>query len=380
MRQTIPPCRVAFRRSARAALALSALFALSALPVLSGPVLSGDTAAAQPGPVLLAAAGEARLELPSGQRVTARLPEGAVLDVTASLDIGESGWLAAGTQPAAGPSTGPSAARDLLLLTGDGQTVTTLPAPPEKTGSVRQEPLPLVDGGRLAGLVWLEGENRRSFGVRFAAWNGAGWESPEIIAPPGPGSQLALTAAHLRDGSWLLAWSAFDGHDDEIVWSRRPGGANGSWSRPQRVAADNSVPDITPALTAVNGGALLAWSRYDTGLGEYQVVVSRFDKGRWTAPVATGPAGSLYPTFEPSSALDPSNAARMLYRTAGPRGWEVLDLDAAGRVSRRAAIVNAASARPVVTSAAAGNPGVLFRWPASGAESTVAWSPEEGKR
>jgi hypothetical protein len=366
MSQAIPPCRVFIRRSARAVLAFSAV-ALSAL----------SAEAAQRDPVLLSATGEARLELPSGQRVTARLPEGAVLDATASLDIGETGWLAAGTQRAAGPST----ARDLLLLTGDGQTVSTLPAPPEKTGSIRQEPLPLVEGGRLTGLVWLEGESRRSFGVRFAAWNGAGWENPEIIAPPGPGSQLALTAAHLRDGSWLLAWSAFDGHDDEIVWSH---GHNGAWSRPQRVAADNSVPDITPALTAidgVNGGALLAWSRYDTGLGEYRVVVSRFDKGRWTAPVATGPAGSLYPTFEPSSAPSaPSNTARMLYRTASPRGWEVLDMDAAGRVSRRAAVAAAASTRPVVTSVTAGNPGVLFRWPASGAKSTAVWSPGEDKR
>lgn len=347
MSQALPPCRVPFRRSAWAVLALLAV-----------PFLPADAAPVRQGPVLLAATGEARLELPSGQQVTARLPQGAALETTASLDTG---WLAAGTQPAAGPST----ARDLLLLTGDGQTVSTLPAPPGKTGSLRQEPLPLVDGGRLTGLVWLEGESRRSFGVRFAAWNGAGWEEPEIIAPPGPGSQLALTAAHLRDGSRLLAWSAFDGKDDEIVWSR---GRNGAWSRPQRVAADNSVPDVTPALTAVNGGALLAWSRYDTGLGEYRVVVSRFDKGRWTAPVATGRAGSLYPTFEPA----PAGAARMLYRTAAPQGWELLEMNAAGRVSRRAAVVAAAGTRPSVTES---SDGVLFRWPASGAGRNVVWSP-----
>jgi hypothetical protein len=359
MSQAMSPYRVLIRRSAWAVLALSA-------GVFSAP----PAEAAPQGPVLLSATGEARLELPSGQRVTARLPEGAALDTTATLDTG---WLAAGTQPAAGPST----ARDLLLLTGDGQTASgfsTLPAPPGKTGSLRAEPLPLVDGGRLTGLVWLEGESRRSFGVRFAAWNGAGWEEPEIIAPPGPGSQLALTAAHLRDGSGLLAWSAFDGHDDEIVWSRSPGGPNGSWSRPRRVAADNSVPDITPALTAIDGGnggkggALLAWSRYDTGLGEYRVVVSRFDKGRWTAPVATGRAGSLYPTFEPA----PAGAARMLYRTAAPQGWELVEMNAAGRVSRRAAVMAAAGTRPSVTE---GSDGVLFRWPASGAGRNAVWSP-----
>jgi len=354
MIQPIPPYRVVFRRSARTALAMMALAALPALPATAAP--------ARP-PVLLSAAGEARLELPSGQRVTARLPEGATLDVTAPLggagSGGATGWLAAGTQPAAGGSAG----RDLLLLTGDGQTVSTLPAPPGKTGSLRQEPLPLVESGQLAGLVWLEGESRRSFGVRFAAWNGAGWEEPEIIAPPGPGSQLALTAAHLRDGSWLLAWSAFDGHDDEIVWSH---GRNGSWSRPQRVAADNNVPDITPALAAAGGGALLAWSRYDAGLGEYRVVVSRFEEGRWTEPVATGPAGSLYPTFEAA----PSGTARLLYRLALPKGWELLEMDAAGRVSRRATVAAAASTRPVVGESPEG---VVFRWPAAGAEHIAAW-------
>jgi hypothetical protein len=332
MIQPIPPYRVVFRRSARTALAMMALAAL--------PALSAEAAPARP-PALLSAAGEARLELPSGQQVTARLPEGASLDTTTPLGGAGSGWgsgwLAAGTQPAAGGSAG----RDLLLLAGDGQTVSTLPSPPGKTGSLRREPLPLVEGGQLAGLVWLEGENRRSFGVRFAAWNGTVWEEPEVVAPPGPGSQLALTAARLDDGSWLLAWSAFDGQDDEIVWSRR---VNGAWTRPRRVADDNRVPDITPTLTAVDGGALLAWSRYDVASGQYRVVVARFANGRWTAPAVTGPAGSLDPTFEAASAA-PSGTVKLLYRTAAPRGWAALEMDAAGE-KRSAAVWTPGERKP----------------------------------
>jgi hypothetical protein len=313
--------------------------------------------AAERAPALLAVEGKARLELSTGRQITAPLPEGAELETTASL---EAGWLAVGTQPAAG------GARELLLLTGDSRTVSALPSPPGRTGTLRQAPLPLIDGDHLAGLAWLEGESRRSLGVRFAAWNGAGWDMPQVVAPPGPGSQLALTAARLSDGSWLLAWSAFDGKDDEIVWSQ---GRNGSWSRAQRVTADNAVPDITPALTAVPGGALLAWSRYDGN--DYRIVTSRFRNGRWTQPETAARAGSFYPTFEPTESGKPL----LLYRTAVPQGWEALTLDTAGRPLRHAAVQADSPSdnkdRPQVTATAAG---VAFRWPAAaGREQTAAW-------
>jgi hypothetical protein len=321
--------------------------------------------AAERAPALVSTTGEARLEFVTGRRIAAKLPQGAELEASAALDTG---WLAAGTQPAAGTS----GARDLLLLTGDGgvdsQAVSTLPSPPGRTGTLRQEPLPLVDDGRLAGLAWLEGDSRRSLGVRFAAWNGAGWDMPQVVAPPGPGSQLALTAARLADGSWLLAWSAFDGKDDEIVWTREHSGA---WSRPRRVAADNAVPDTTPALTTVSGGALLAWSRYDGS--DYRVVTSRFRNGKWTRPETAAGAGTFYPTFEPAGAGKPL----LLYRTADPQGWEALAVDTAGRPLRRAAVPAASEAsartRPQITENAEG---VSFRWPAAqgpGAERAAAW-------
>jgi hypothetical protein len=315
-------------------------------------------AAGSPGPVLLVDGGGARLELSSGARVTVQLPTGAALGTAVSL---ESGWLAAGTRPVAGAPGD----RELLLVIGDAKTSSTLPVPAGKAAALREQPVPLVEDGELAGLVWLEGGSRQSFAVKTAAWNGMSWEAPRTISPPGPGSQLALTAARLRSGDWLLAWSAFDGQDDEIVWSR---GSDGVWSRPRRAAADNAVPDITPALTAAGSGALLAWSRYDAGLGEYVVVVSRFTGGHWGAPRTAGPPGSLYPTFE--AALD---GPLLLYRTAAPRGWEALELDAAGRAVRRAVLPQTAAAESARPVAAANPAGVAFRWPMTGAQRAADW-------
>ena len=310
-------------------------------------------------PVLLSASGEAQLELSSGERIALKLPAGVTLEATAPL---ESGWIAAGTRPVPGTER----QRDLVLFRGEGRTASEMPVPAGRAASLRQEPLPLIQDGRLAGLVWLEGDSRQSFGVRFAAWNGSGWDEPRPIATPGPGSQLALTAAHLGDGSWLLAWSAFDGHDDEIVWSRS---RDGVWSRPQRVTAGNQVPDITPALTAAGRGALLAWSRYEDG--EYRVVVSRFQNGKWSLPEPAGPAGSAFPNFEaPVRDVRDTGEPLLLFRTAVPRGWAVVELDTAGRPARAAALASAEGSRPVI-SLESGS--ASFRWPAAGIERTVDW-------
>ncbi|HEV7515818.1 MAG TPA: hypothetical protein VGR07_05935, partial [Thermoanaerobaculia bacterium] len=274
-------------------------------------------------PALFHAGGETRLELASGERVALRLPAGAEPANTAAL--GDHGWVVTARR-----------GREIVVVLGGGgvrgeaTAATTLPALPAGSG-LRREPLPLVEDGRLSGLAWLEGDGARSLGIRYARWNGTAWEPPRTVAAPGPGSQLALTAALLSDGSWLLAWSAFDGHDDEIVWSRRA--ADGTWSAPRRVTADNDVPDVTPALTATAEGALLAWSRFD-GTG-YQVVTARFRAGRWDEPRAAAPSGSLFPAFQAASN---ATGTWLLYQIAAPRGWAAVEVDGSGQTGRRARI------------------------------------------
>lgn len=317
--------------------------------------LAGRAGAEASRPLLLPDQDGARLQLASGERVALPVPRGAEMRTALALD---GGWIAAGVRPDA------SGRSEILLLVGDDSTVTELPAPPGRNSALRRQPLPLIEAGRLAGLLWLEGDSRTSFGVRFAEWSGSAWSEPQTVAAPGPGSQLALTATRLADGTWLAAWSAFDGTDDEIVWSRR--GRDGAWSPARRAAAGNEVPDVTPALTATRDGALLAWSRFDGN--DYRVVVSRFRNGAWTQPESAGPAGSLFPSFEPA----PQGRVWLLYRTAVPRGWTVAELDRQGRPERRATVKTerAAAERPSVQ--AAGN-GLALAWPGHGERLSTSW-------
>lgn len=269
-------------------------------------------------------------------------------------------WVAAGVEGAGG----------FAVFAGNAAGARRLPAPPLGKASLHHDPLPLLDdAGALAGLAWLEGETARSLAVRFAAWDGTRWQRPVTVSAPGPGTQIALAAAALADGTLLLAWSAYDGHDDEVTWSAWDGH---SWSRPERLAADNAVPDVTPALAAVDGGALAAWSRFDGTT--YEVVAARFADGRWSPPVAVAPPGSVYPSFEPAPAGRGAAAPRLLVRTAAPRGWLLLELDGDGLPQRGAFAAAGESERPVVEdSAAAGE--VTLAWP--GRElprRTASWS------
>ncbi len=298
---------------------------------------------------LLPGDGEARIELPGGRALSVALPERAEVSAFAVVD---GGWVAAGSAPDAGGR------RRLFLLRGNDSGSRPLAEPPGQEGRERRGPVLLVDGGRLAGLAWLEGDDDRSLSVRAAVRTGQGWQAPERVSFQGPGSQLALTGAVLADGSWLLAWSAFDGQDDEIVWAHRQGDA---W-QPVRRLTNNSVPDITPALAATaDGGALIAWSRFD-GKG-YQIRMARFNvRGGdgWSDEHPAAASGSLYPTF-----LGPS---RLLYLdAAAPRSWSVLDLDPEGWVKAKASVASTLE-RPAV---AFEGSQVRMRWPAAKRQATA---------
>ncbi len=307
------------------------------------------------GQLLLAEAGTtATLTLPDGTLLSLQLAAGADVTSVAALD---EEWVLAGTERPAGDG------RRLFLLRGDAGGSERLAAPGADEGLVQREAILLARDGRLAGMAWLEGDDARALAVKAALWRGDGWGAAELVSGRGPGSQVALSGAVLADGSWLLTWAAFDGEDDEIVWSRR---TDSGWSAAGRVFADNAVPDIVPAVAAAGRGALVAWSRLD---GEqYRLQLARFEGGRWAPERSIAGPGSLYPSFQGSS-----ESPRLVYQDAALRGWAVAELDAGGGVTQRASLATDAEDRPI--SELVGE-AVRLRWPGQSRSHDLVWRRE----
>lgn len=332
-------------------------------------LLAAAGATAFAAPTVIAGKNGPRLALDSGAIVDPRLPADAALESVAGTDAA---WIALGHRPR-------GERRELFVLLGQGASGPRrfLPALPA-SAPVQEHSVALLADSRLDGLVWLEGTDERSLAVKAARFKNGRWSAPRTISPPGPGSQLALAAARLSDGSYVIAWSAYDGEDDEILWSRgRPAGA---WSAPRPVAPGNRVPDITPALVSTGSGALLSWASFDGN--DYRVRTAAFSaegKAPWSAPRTIGPPGSAFPTLEKTA-----EGIRLLARTAAPRGWEAIETDALGKPLRRAAISTGESPaadrteRPRLLPTAAG--ALTFRWPADGksaqADLSARWSEE----
>lgn len=227
------------------------------------------------------------------------------------------GWALAGSRAVG------QGGRALVLFRGGEGEAQEVPLP-EQFSRLCTWPSMVVDRGRLAGLVWLEGRDQANLGVRASAWDGRRFGPSRWVSSPGQGSQLALSTAALADGSWLVVWSAFDGGDDEILSSQRIGEV---WTQPLRVHVGNSVPDITPVVTATARGAVAAWSRYD---GEhYRLRLSRFRNGEWIRERSLGGDGSVFPFFVGDGL---GNKTLLVYPTLGDGIWTVTEIGRRGQV------------------------------------------------
>ncbi len=283
-----------------------------------------------------------------------------LLDLTAEAQLSDfagtvDSWLATAIDRSSRRPT-------LTVLRGDATTSWELPTPPIDTAELRSAVL-AADGKGLHGMAWLEGANDRQLAVKAASWLGHAWSAVETVAVAGPGSQLSLSTAQLTDGSCLLLWSAFDGNDDEIVWSRR---TSQGWSPPRLLGNGDRVPDITPRLVALaDGSAVAAWSGYIAG--HYRLHSARFAAGEWSQPEIVGGKGTVAPSFE----ID-AGRTYLLYRQAVPRAWVVAELSAVGKLARRAVLTSAVAERPIVKRL--GEARVELRWPgAKDLGSSLPW-------
>ena len=238
-----------------------------------------------------------------------------------------------------------------------------LPALPTSGEKIQERPTPLVVDGQLTGVSWLDGSSFRSLTVRVADWDGMRWSDARIVSLPSHGSQMALSATVLDDGSPLLVWSQFDGRDDEIVWSQRRGG---QWTAPARIEPDNQVPDITPTLLATrDGGALVAWLQFVDG--DYRLLTSHFDGGSWTKPQRLPGLGAGDPML-----LDRDGPV-VSYHSVRPSAWWVARLDAStGRATAYARQARVLREEPSVAFTANT---LTFTWSDLGVRSSVRWEP-----
>lgn len=299
--------------------------------------------------------GRALIREPAGEVSELSLPPGTSLRRLESL---ETGWIAAGIVESPGTS-------DLFLLHNEKGLRRPFPTPQNQAGDpLRSDPVPLVENGQLVGLAWLAGLGVRETAVYASLWSGVDWAPAQLVSPPGPGTQIALAGTVLADGSWLLVWSAWDGNDDEIVWSRRE---EGSWSAPLPLHPANDRPDIVPTVVATGRGALAAWSSSDGAT--YRVRLAGFENGEWRELELRGSAGSVRPGLTATG-----DGALLLFRSVVPPSWTLYALDQRGVPLGRAVFEVETAFRPGLVPRAGTAP--ALEWPGAEVETPVRMEAE----
>lgn len=331
-------CRPSASSSPCRRLLLCGLFATLGFSASSADLQAADPHAMPPKVVVHQ--GDHHLAWVDGRHV--QLPVAKASVVSSPRIQGDQWWVTATERHAEGTR--------ISLIRGQDDKVVEQSLVREASDMVLFGPQPIVDAEGLQAVLWLEGSEIRRSEVRFASWQNGAISEPKTLSLRGIGTQTALSVTPLSDGSWLAVWTAFDGHDDEILWSRYrqdATGGSGQWSAPAPLAANNQVPDITPRVVATEAGALVAWSRFDGR--DYRVMVAHFsdkplsdktlsDKtgggqptdssvttaNPWSEPLAVGGRGTVYPEFLPTA------SPTLAFRQAVPAGWTLLRLDADG--------------------------------------------------
>jgi hypothetical protein len=301
----------------------------------------------------------------SGPRAAAGrvlLPLASARDLAVATDARGSHWVAASEESGPGIrlrlfSVAPRAA-------SGAATAREIPNP-GAAGTLQLNPV-WVPTAKQTVLAWLEGNDIQKLAVRSATWDGSRWIKPRLVTPPGPGSQMALVGTAF-EGKPFLVWAAFDGRDDEIVWSRWDGRR---WTHARRVAPDDGTPDVTPTVTAVDGGVVVAWAGLEGD--NYRVQTATFDGRSWSRPTSLGNRAGASPRF-----VRTARGAVLLTRTSTPSsGLTAFEFDGRGTPTGRsanAADSNSVRLSPRLFEATAADGGALSLVDAEGSVLELQW-------
>ena len=319
---------------------------------------------------------------PGGAKTEVATGDGFVTSFAVAGREGEKRFWVAGSRPASDSGArGELSLDELFLLVGDegAQRPLRLPGHTSGTARARFEPVVLVANGTLVGLAWLEGSDPQRLEVWAAAVRSPAadseestdpvFERPVRVAAAARGTQTGLDGAVLDDGSWLLAWSAFDGQDDEIRVAVR---TRGLWQAAQNLT-DNQVPDIRPRVATTTSGVAVAWSGFvreenaAAPSSGYRLHLARRLLAVMVWDTEELPALGAHRL----SWSGPPSSRRLLSYRSWPRQWSLAELDGTAQVTRTALIETDLRETPVVR-LVAGDPTLL--WSAE-QSATAGWAP-----
>lgn len=274
-----------------------------ALPILLALTgcLSAAVAAQRPPEQLVAAAADGTVvTVIDGARLTITAPQAETMqhDPPAGSTIDWPVAASAGRGLAACWVEGDGGATRIMLVTGqDGRFSEPKAISPAATRHSRFPSLAMGAEGDLW-IAYVEGVAASDDVVAIHVRGGEA-SAPLRVSVRDDSEDLVPQIAVDADGSAVVVWAGFDGHDDEILWSRLEGEA---FSKEERVAANNPFPDVTPSMARGGDGRLhAAWSGFDGNA--YQISWSAWDGKAWTPAVrvSSGAGAATLPRVAPSA-------------------------------------------------------------------------------
>ncbi len=174
--------------------------------------------------------------------------------------------------------------------------------------AAEQDEGPVLFGNRRN--QWLTTLRRKNFPlsqetIALFSLSGETWKETDAVTPT-LGEYETVTAVCADDGQPIVVWT-------EIVqnqWLIRASLMTGGKFQPPATISLGTQRSINPVIKATGPhGYVLAWEVFSAG--EFSIHLSRYENGRWSAPVRL--AGQETSCFEPAIEVAPSGEIHVVY-------------------------------------------------------------------